>query len=209
VLNNKHKPVIVVLAISSAILYNIWPLGYLLDPNALHHSYVSVLEVSNKPYAWLFILADILTGLLVMTVGLALWKIKLLSKRGAFWYILFGIATLLEAIIPIASRCAARISACGISLSQILSPHDIASIVEAVALFISLLGIRRMLSKSSNQNLYKWVSPIFWIWCATGIFLITSIVIDNFTTVSQALYLFACGVGLIAVPTSLMNIKQP
>ncbi|MGD0284627.1 MAG: DUF998 domain-containing protein [Candidatus Saccharimonadales bacterium] len=205
-LKDKIKPITFGLAIFAAILYNIWPLGYALDPSVLHNSYVSSLEVSGKPYAWLFILADILTGIIAIIIGFNVRKIEPHNRVSFMSYILFGLATGIDAIIPIASRCEVSISACGISPSQILSPHDIASIVAAFSIFAILLNAKHQFYKN-NENIYKWITFAYWAWCATGIFLIISVITDDFTIISQALFLAMCGVGLVVTPTNLIKAK--
>lgn len=207
ILKNRIKPITFALAIFAAILYNIWPLGYVLDPNVLHNSYVSSLEVSGKPYAWLFILADILTGLVAIIIGFGIRKTISHNRVSFIAYILFGLATSIDAIIPIASHCEESISACGIALSQILSPHDIASIVAAFSIFTILLNAKHQFSKN-NLKIFKWISVVYWMWCATGIFLIISVVTDDFATISQSLFLVMCGVGLVVMPASLVCTKQ-
>jgi hypothetical protein len=206
---NKIKPHTITLAVTAAVLYNIWPLGYVLDPGALQNSYISALEVSGKPYAWVFILGDVLTSICVLAAVLTMIKIKPLRWPVLAGYLTFGLATIAEATIPIASRCEVSVSACGISPSQVLSPHDLASIIAAVGLFVGLLFAKRH-ARSNNLNVgvYKWLPVAFWAWCTTGIFLIASIIIEHFTTLSQALFLLACGIGLIIIPLSLVDVEQ-
>jgi hypothetical protein len=208
-LKNQTKPIIISLAFLAAVLYNIWPLGYVLDPEVLHNSYLSSLEVDGKPYAWLFIIADILTSIVVVAIVLLIRKLNSSNRAGLNGYIIFGLATFFDAIIPIANHCEQSISACGISLSQVLSFHDIASIMAAIGMFTGLLGSKcRFREDKLNPSIYKWLSYTFWIWCITGIFLIISVVIDDFTTISQALFLIAYGLGLVAIPTSIINMKK-
>jgi hypothetical protein len=201
-LNNES--IILTLAIIAAILYNSWPLGYVLDPNALHNSYVSSLEVTGKPYAWLFIFADILSGIAAVIIGFSIKKIKPQLRVSFIGYVAFGLATILEAVIPIASHCEESISACGISPRQILSPHDIASIVAAFSIFAILLSCKH---QTRSNKIYKWVSITYWAWCITGLGLIVSVATDDLTTLAQALFLLACGLGLVIVPISLTKSK--
>jgi hypothetical protein len=203
------KSAITIAALFAAVIYNIWPLGYFLDHDALQNSYVSVLEVLSKPYAWLFILADILTGLIVIAVGINLRKIKSSFRGSSVGYIVFGLATLLDTIVPITGHCQTTISACGISPLQILSFHDLASIVAALGLFYSLLNSKRLLHGGHlNIGRYQWVLFSIWTLCITGMFLVVSVVIDDFTAISQALFLASCGLGLVVIPASLVNMKE-
>jgi hypothetical protein len=206
----KSKPTLIALSIVAAVLYNIWILGFVLDFSSLQNSYFSILDVYGKPYAWLFITSDILTAIIVILVGLSLKATNKPSTKGvAVGYIFFGIATFIEALIPISNRCEARISACGISLGQVLSPHDIASIVAALSLFYVLLIRGRQLNKGNLDTTFsRWMAYSFWLFCFAGIFLIVSVVINNFTVVSQAMFLVACGNALVAIPLSVLNLSE-
>src|ERR1035438_10193992 len=139
-INNKFKELVIVLSVLAALLYNFWLFGFILDPGLLKNSYASILEVPGKPYAWLFTITDILAGILAVLAGLLISRlIKLHNRKILAGYIIFGVATFIDAIIPISSRCESSISACGISPEQVLSLHDIASLVAAFGLYASLL----------------------------------------------------------------------
>lgn len=176
------------LAWMAAVLYNVWPLGFWLDPQALHRTYVSVLEVPGRPHAHLFAACDLAAGAFAAVAGLLLGRRAALAGHGL---LVFGLGTVAEALMPIAPDCAASVAACGIDLGQVLAPHDIASIVSALGLAVSVLAIRRRTG---------WSSYVTGLWIAAGLFLVASIVIGRFTMSSQALFLLACGMALVVVP---------
>ena len=189
------------LSLLTAVLYNSWPLAFWLDPISLNNKYLSVLEVSGRPYAWLFALGDALTAAIVIAIGARLAKLNPSSRKILFGYIVFGAATLLEAITPISNRCSESISACGISPVQILSLHDTASIVAALGLLAALYAsMRQARSAGQREANYKWARVLFWVWSLSGIFLILSVVVDKVTLLSQIIFLLACGLALIALP---------
>ncbi|MGH7234459.1 MAG: hypothetical protein ACREF7_03390 [Candidatus Saccharimonadales bacterium] len=194
------------LSIITAFLYNIWPLGYFLDPNALHDNYFSVLESYSRPYAWVFILGDGLTAMIVILIGIWLYKLLPTLRSALTGYITFGVATLIEASTPISSRCGESINACGISPAQIISFHDLASIIAAFGLFFALLkGMRHFRSLSLDSNLHKLLSATFWFWSLSGLFLILSVAINKATIISQALFLMACGLALFILPFAALH----
>lgn len=178
----------IALAWLAAVLYNVWPLGFWLDPQALHHTYVSVLEVPGHPYAHLFSACDLATGIVAALAGLLLRRRHALAADGI---LVFGLGTIAEAIIPIAPDCASSVAACGIDLGQVIAPHDIASIVSALGLAVSVLAIR---------NSTRWARYVTGAWIAAGLFLMLSIVVGRFTMTSQAAFLLACGLALVVVP---------
>lgn len=196
------------LAALSALLYNTWILGLFLNPKVLHNAYFSVLNVRSNPYAWVFILADVTAASMVFIVSLMLRATK---PRRIIWvgYMVFSVATLAEALIPISNRCVESVSACGIALSQVLSPHDIVSITATTSLFIVLLMIRRQVRTDKiNPKLIRLLSWTFWLFCASAIFLVTCVVADAFTTIAQAFFVISSGLALVVIPASVLRLSE-
>ena len=185
-----------VLAAVAAALYNVWPLGFWLDPSALDGTYVSVLEVPGHPYAHLFMACDLATGITAALAGLALHRRHALAGVG---FVIFGLGTIAEGAIPIAPDCAESVASCGINLGQVIAPHDIASIAAALSLAISVLAVRRHT---------RWMPYLAAFWIAAGLFLVASIVVERFTMASQATFLVACGLALVAVPVAVRAQDQ-
>ncbi len=208
-INAYHKSWLFISSLVAAILYNIWFLGLFLDPNLLNNSYVSALEVSGKTFAWLFILADVIAGLLILLIGLYLYKKHSEDRIIIYTYSFFGFLTLVDGIIPIDSKCETSISSCGIALSQVISLHDILSIMASVAVFISLRNVKKKLhSADSSARLYKRASKILTFWILCCIFLVISVVIDNFTIYSQGLFILATSFMMMFVPYVLVDDKN-
>ncbi len=202
----KIPSVILSSAIFAAVVYNIWPLAYIVDSKAINNSYFSVLELPGKPYAWLFILGDILTGAAITLTALVIWGTKTFSPKILLSYLIFGLSTLLDAIVPISGHCVSSVLACGIAPSQIFTFHDICSLLAAAAIFYGLLICRRQIRRVDGPSrIYEWISYTLWFWCLAGLFLILSIVMDDLTTLSQGIYIAACGIGLVAIPLSLFK----
>lgn len=177
----------------AAFLYNVWPLGFWLDPSALHGTYVSVLEVPGHPYAHLFMACDLATGVTALVAGFLLCRRHALAGLG---FMVFGVGTIAEGMIPIAPDCATSVASCGIDLGQVIAPHDIASIASALSLALSVLAVR---------NFTRWMPFVTTLWIASGLFLVSSIVVERFTMASQAAFLIACGIALIGVPIAVRN----
>jgi|GEM_PF-6593790 len=192
-----HGRTAVLLAIMAGVLYNAWPLGFRLDPAALHGTYVSVLEVPTRPYAHLFVTCDVLAGVLAVAAGILLRRAHPLVGVGL---IVFGIGNVLEASIPIAAACAASVASCGIALDQVLAPHDVASIVSVVGLLLALWGVRER---------GRWMRALIALWAICGLFMVSTVVTDRLVTLSQACFLTACGIVLAAVPLALVRPWAP
>jgi len=175
------------LSLFAGALYNVWPLGFLLDPDALRGTYISALEVRSHPHAHLFVLGDVLAGLLTVAAG---WLLRRHRLAGA-GLVLFGLGNILEASIAIEGDCARSVAACGIGPSAVLAPHDLASIVSIAGLVLALWAVR---------DRGRWMRAVIAVWAASGLFMVASVTFVFWVTVSQASFLVACGIALAAVP---------
>lgn len=195
---------IVSLAIISGVLYNFWLFGFIFDPKAITDNYFSDLEAYSKPYSWFFILGDVLTSLIVLKVAFLIWQ-KKVNKKIMIAYGLFGIATLLDAVVPIADKCSDSITSCGINPSQVLSFHDLASLVAYLSIFYCLLSCYKLSKRSAKPiRLRTTLNYTFYLWIMAGIFLLISIITNVLTTLSQGLFLGMMGVGVAVVPAFLL-----
>jgi hypothetical protein len=202
--DGKYRKLTIGLAISAGLLYNFWVFGYLLDPQALHNTYFSVLESYGRPYSWLFILADVVTSLIVIIVSWLMWRSKTATPNILIVFNLFGLATLLDATIPIADKCSSSISACGIDPSQIFTFHDLASLVAYLSIFYGLSICHRLIrARKLTSAAAKFAQYTYYGWILAGLFLLFSIITNRFTPSSQGLFLAAIGLALIAI-TNLM-----
>lgn len=106
----------------AAVLYNSWPLGFYLNPSVLHHDVASDLAKSGQPYNWVFMLGDVLTGLVLLLVAFLQWRrTRVRTARAAILaYAVFGITTALAAVIPL--RCDYSSGQC---VQHLLSPSVI------------------------------------------------------------------------------------
>ncbi len=198
--DNKYRKLTMGLAISAGLLYNFWVFGYLLDPQALHNTYFSVLEAYGRPYSWLFILVDVITSLLVIGVGWLMWLSKRASKNILIVFNIFGLATLLDATVPIADKCSSSISACGIDPSQIFTFHDLASLAAYLSVFFGLIICHRLIRvRKLTGGAAKFAQYTYYAWILAGLFLLFSIITNRFTPTSQALFLVVMSLALIAI----------
>ena len=175
-----------VLGVLAGILYNSWPLGFVLDRSALRGTYISVLEISGRPHAGLFVACDLAAGASSLLAGLLLRRHPLVAAG----LVMFGIGNLVEAGIPIQASCATSVASCGIAPRQVLAPHDLAGLLSAAGLVLALWSLR---------DHSRWMRAVIALGVAVGLFLAVSVVVVRWVTVSQATFLLGCGVALAAV----------
>lgn len=68
------KKPILFLGIIGGLLYNNWLLGYWLNDRITRLGLASDLQVYNQPYGWLFILGDVLSGLMIVIVAYLIYQ---------------------------------------------------------------------------------------------------------------------------------------
>ena len=174
------------LALLSGVLYNTWPLGFVLDPGALHGTYVSVLEAPGRPHAHVFVACDLLAGVTAVLAGWMLRRYPLV----AIALVVFGVGTVLEAALPIDPSCATSVASCGIAPEQVLAPHDVASLVSALGLVIGLWSL---------HDHSQWLRLVIALGVLAGLFMVVSVVVVRWLMLSQAALLVMCGVSAYAV----------
>src|ERR1039458_5373372 len=110
--SQKTVQVVFLLCTLAGVIYNSWPLGYVLNNQALRSGLASDLERAGQPYYWLFILGDILTGVCTIAVCAIVWfklRSEFHSKTWVLAYIglfLFGLFTAFASLVP--SHCTDR-----------------------------------------------------------------------------------------------------
>ena len=200
------KKVITIVAAVAGLSYNFWLVGYIVDPQALHNAYVSILETPNRPYNWLFISMDVVTSVLAILISWFLITRNKNSRNVYIFYLTFAVTTLLDAVIPITAKCSSSISACSIDLSQVFNFHAITSLVAFFSIFGSLLVCRRKASIIKiKHDKVKWLNILLFAWCSSGVFMVLTIVIDKLTMLSQGLFLGTIGLSLFVIPLVTMT----
>ena len=183
----RGDPIACALGVLAGLLYNSWPLGFVLDPRAMRGTYLSVLEIPGRPHAQVFVACDLAAGLMAVVAGLLLLRDPLVAAGLA----MFGIGNVLEGCIPIEASCSASVSACGSAPGQALAPHALASILSFAGLVLALWSLRHHSRR---------MSAVLVLVAGCALFLGVSVVADRWVTVSQISFLVACGVALGAVP---------
>lgn len=204
-LPQKH---LLLLSILSAVFYNSWILGYFINKTEINNAYFSVLEVPGRPYYLLYIILDIICGLIIMSIGFYLLRRIKPDKKTILYYLGFGLFIILDAIYPISNQCSATISKCGYSLTQIFSYHDVLGII----MFTLIILILRNLSKiaSSHHNtLYKNIIKYnFYLYIISLVCLVASVPFDLFTDITQAVVVLLTSATITITPLVIILDKK-
>ncbi len=127
----------------AAIAYCSWPLGLLLNPTLARSALASDLEAHSQPFSWLFILLDCVTGIAALVVASRTWpgsKQDRLTRVAVLGYALFGVATAVDALIPLNCGSSSLLS-CGADLAE-LNVDDLLTGVALFALFLAAVCVQ-------------------------------------------------------------------
>lgn len=188
-------------AVVAAFLYDSWPLGTLLNPQA-NKGLASNLEAAHQPFNWLFIGFDIISGLLIFAVAVnLLYRFRLRSgrvlKTALFGYGVFGLLTVLDAVLPL--DCVPTIRTCPSPLddpSYIL--HGIGSIGSVTGLAISVAAFWWLYKATPTFRWLLW--PVALIWLGFGMVTLLLIAHDTSSTTAQHIFITLCAAWMVIVP---------
>jgi len=138
-------PALFVIAAVAGLAYLSWPLGYLVNPFVVGHGLASDLEVPGQPFGWVFVLLDIVSGVLMVAIALRGGRRRSRFVPGGLLlgYAVFGLSSVLSAAVPLSCGTGrAALLACGTTTST-YGLHDVLSVVGYLAFFVSLAGLVR------------------------------------------------------------------
>ncbi len=147
-----------VLTVMAAVLYCSWPLGFWLNPKAQKTGLASELGGFGQPYNWLFIGADIVSGIF-LALACVLFARQFKAAGWRKWALIllamYGLCGALDAALPI--RCFPSLQYCGsVFHSPLLVLHGIIDIIGSVAL-IGTLVAEWAYARRYHPSWQKWV----------------------------------------------------
>ena len=203
------------LGIIAGLAYLSWPIGYSVNRVVVERGLASDLEVPGQPFSWLFILLDIVSGLLMLGLAIAAWRDnpggdRSLRTGGLVGYGIFGLSTILSAAVPLSCGTGrTALLECGTNAGT-YGWHDILSAIGYLTLFFSLVGAMiRSYRGRAGWVVGPLVTAVGLLWCTAGIaFLVITLSHRPEVTVQHALLLLTTVViGL--VPLTLERQSSP
>lgn len=145
----------------AAVLYCSWPLGFVLNPAAMRSGLASELGALHQPWNWLFIWADVASGVLLLaacSVLIRRLRLRGLSKVTLMLLAVYGVCGALDAILP--ERCLPSQQVCGPILHDpLLIAHGLFDIIGSIVLFVSLCTAGRFV-QLYNRRWLPWIYAI-------------------------------------------------
>jgi len=188
----------VLLAAVAGIIYNSWPLGYWLNPAASKRGLASELEAFHQPYDWLFIVLDVMSGVLIAIVMWLLWHREHDKWRKAVLvnFALFGLFTLLSAVLPMS--CEPSLESCPSVWHQpLLILHGITSILASLCLFASAVIMWWLKRKHPTWFI---MSILMTGWGLFGLFSLYFLIIPGPGYIAEHYYITLCSVWVVLLP---------
>lgn len=197
--------VILITGFIAAILYSSWPLGYFLNPIIARQDYASELESAHQPYNWLFIALDILTGVVLIIVGIIQWRRtnRLTFRLSIVGYELFAVLVIAAAIAPF--NCNSITQNCVALADQpAFIVHGFSSIFSVVFLFGSLVLLCKVLYERHAIKLLVMVGVVVILWGMTGLYALYQLEIGVKSNLIQYIFITICSIS-IALAVGLID----
>jgi hypothetical protein len=189
------------------ILYNSWPLGYIVDKSTARYGLASDLELPGHPYAWIFVACDVICGImLVLVAGYLFAHKKFLRAKinPVYWstlatgLVLFGFFTGFGASAP--DNCPhLGVSVCVNVNGRLLSVDVLETTIAALGLLIAMFACALISLELKNKHLKLANIQVFILWCASGIWLSYDLLTNTNMHNSQQYFLSMCGLALLFI----------
>ena len=160
------------LGVIAGLLYSSWPLGYILNPSVGRHDLASELEAANQPHHLVFVVMDVLSGLVITLACLLQLKISKMSKevRGVvLGYTLFGLLVILAALTP--PNCESLSLSCTLTTDPGAVIHGLCSTVSVILLLVSLVLAFREVHDAAPSNRVRRLfagTSVCWAFCGVA-----------------------------------------
>ncbi|HLZ14983.1 MAG TPA: DUF998 domain-containing protein [Candidatus Saccharimonadales bacterium] len=201
----------VICGVVAALLYSSWPLGYILNPWVGRHELASELEAPHQPYAWIFITADVLTGVFIVFVGLLQLRTRKISRTlfsAVACYVLFGAQVAGAALAPL--HCDPEVQYCGpLKHNPLLVVHGGFSILSVLCLFAATLIMASVAWRRRRPMLRALFAVVLLGWGTFGAGACLELYLhirDN--NVLQYFFITVCSISLALVVAAIENLSK-
>lgn len=203
--NQKYSRFVLVMFTLIALLYNSWPLGYILNSKTAHYGLASDLDNYGQPYYWLFILGDVLVGASLLAVSFLI-RMKLCRE---FWskswsaiilgLFVFGLFTATSAASS--NNCSSvQQHICATFHNRTFGADGLESALASVGLLVSMIGVNILNTRTKlNKALVQLSKATLVIWCLSGILFLVEATRNIDVHIAQQLLLIASGVALLVI----------
>jgi hypothetical protein len=204
-----NRATVAALSLLGGIAYFSWPLGYIVNRAVVEGGLASDLEVPGQPFSWVFVLLDIVSGLLIMAIVIlysraSTGRTRTLSYRELAGYAIFGLTTAASAAVPLQCGQGMRaLLACGTTTSR-YDLHDLLSLLGYFALFGSILWALAGSDRWHARGLLAFAMKLFGIlWSICGLLLMVAVLAHWPQVECQHVFLALTSVVIALVPVVL------
>ena len=191
-----------ILAVLAGVAYCSWPLGYVLNPLVSAKGLASELAALNQPFNWVFIVTDVVAGVLVTAVSIILWRHDDGRKHHVVLanFAVFGLLTAIGAVIPMS--CEPSLTTCPSLIHQpMLIVHGVASFGASISLFVSAVVVWWQRRKQGSARIMSTFMAGYILFGALSIYFLIR---PGQGYLSQHYYITLCSVWTAALPFMLV-----
>jgi len=193
---------LVIIGTMAGLLYNIWPLGYVLNRPALEQGVVSDLEAAHQPFNWFFQAGDIITSLVVLWLILAIVRQQNNDAGWRSWSVfglgLFSLGTAYGALDAL--HCGVNLAICGVSSKQIFDSHDVISFVAVLGLALALYGAGLFHRQQCGHKRYTTLLlATSAAWSVTGLLFLVTCFTTKPSFMLQQIFIALSGLSVVVV----------
>lgn len=201
---SKYADICLFLCVIAGVLYNSWPLGYVLDAGTAHSELASSLERAGHPYYWVFLLGDLLTALCVLlaaaVIRFRLWR----SLHSRTWAVtsagmaVFGVFTVVSALAPAgcAVEPALKCGTAGVGLGL----DAFASTIAALGLLAGLISLSaRGIRRTEDRGLAAITLGALGAWSAVSVAFVVLALSGGNPNVMEYIQLILSGLALVVL----------
>jgi hypothetical protein len=195
-----------ILSLIAGIIYNSWPLGFILNPAVAHHGLASELAARGQPYHWLFVYGDVFSSLLMLLVAGRILaynkpfndKLAVVSLSGIA---LFCVMASIAALCPV--QCVSALRQCpSFTHNPITLLHAIASIMVGFGLLIALTALWL------KQRHDRFLTAQFLIYFLFGSYAFMTLFLPGKDILAQNVFIALCSICLAAYPYSFAKAQE-
>lgn len=211
--HRKYTNLSLVLCTLAAVVYNSWPLGYIVDNSTAHYGLASDLELRGHPYYWLFILGDLLTAALIISLcvilRLKLWnnRYTILLSVADIGLAVFGLFTAISALLPYGCSNV-TLESCNMIKGTNIGTDAITSTVAALGLFACLTALNIVSHHFKLSDRLKLANKVVLLtWSISGIMFVIYAITNRQVHELQQLLLIFSGVALVLIGLNIYEIQ--
>lgn len=204
--SHKYARSALILFVLAGALYNSWILGYILNPQTARNGLASDLTFSGQPYAWLFILSDVLVALSLLAVSVLVYIVAKPIVRSGTWRVafggvlIFGLFTAASAAVPQGCVKAPVLTLCIPYANTQIGADGIETTIACLGFLASLIAVNVLGWRQKTATvLRRLIQAVAVAWTLSAIAFLVALDTSNSMHPAQQALMIISGLGLVVI----------